>query len=182
MLTVILIGLGVSIDAMCVSITLGLTAPGFSRKQALMCAGYFGVFQMAMPLAGSLLAGTIKEYVDAFAPYISFFILALLGSKTILDSGKPEEFAGTELTHRRIIIMAVATSLDALAIGIGFTFMDVPLLSSCVIIGLITFCICLAGALLGGRLPVKSQKNAGILGGLVLIGIGVRILIQGVFL
>lgn len=181
MLTVILIALGVSIDAMCVSITLGLTVSSFRRKDALICALYFGAFQMLMPLMGSLLAGTVKEYVDAFAPYISFFILAMLGAKTVLDSGKPEELAGSELTHKRIIVMAVATSLDALAIGISFTFMDVPLISSCLIIGLVTFCICLVGGLLGERLPVKSQKNAGILGGLVLVAIGVRILIQGVF-
>ena len=180
MLDVILIGLGVSIDAMCVAITLGLTAPSYSRKNAFITAVYFGIFQMLMPLIGSLVGAGVRVYVDMFAHYISFIILAFLGIRTVIESGKPKDVNSGAVTHKRLLTLAVATSLDALAVGISFAFMQVPRLSSCIIIGLITFVICLAAGLLGSRLPLNSQKNAEILGGIVLIGIGVRILFEGV--
>jgi len=186
MLSILLIGISLSMDALAISITNGLTLKNFNFRHALWMGVYFGGFQFLMPLIGCLLGSTVSGYITAFGPYISFFLLAFIGGKMLLDSCRPgdEENGGMQtLSHKRLLAMAVATSIDAMAVGVSFAFMeDISLLPSCILIGCTTFVISFFGAMLGSRIPGLSGKKAGILGGLVLIGIGIKLLIEGVFL
>ena len=185
MLSILLIGVSLSMDAFAVSITNGITLKPFRLRYALWMGLYFGGFQFLMPLAGYFLGSSVSRYVDAWGPYISFFLLAFIGGKMLLDSLKPgEEDEGMQtLSHLKLLVMAVATSIDALAVGVSFAFMeDVRLLPACALIGCTTFVISFTGALLGSRIPGLSGKKAGILGGVVLIGIGVKLLLEGVIL
>lgn len=181
MLDILLIGVGLSMDAFAVSVTNGLTIPNYKCKHAAITAAYFGLFQGLMPLLGWLLGSTVSDIISAWGPYISFFLLAFIGIKMIVESVKGgDEKCETSLRHARLIVMAVATSLDALAVGVSFAFMSVPLFSSCLLIAAVTFVICFAGGILGSRVPGISCKAAGILGGCVLCAIGVKLLLEGI--
>ena len=186
MLSILLIGVSLSMDAFAISVTNGLTLKPFRLRYALWMGLYFGGFQFLMPLLGYLLGSTVSRYVDALGPYISFFLLAFIGGKMLLDSLKPGAEGGegmTSLSHARLLLLAVATSIDALAVGVTFAFLNgFRLLPSCVLIGCTTFAISVFGAVLGSRIPGISGKKAGILGGVVLIGIGIKLLVEGVFL
>lgn len=185
MLSILLIGVSLSMDAFAIAVTNGLTLKPLRLRYALWMGLYFGAFQFLMPLAGYYLGSTVSRYVDAFGSYISFFLLAFIGGKMLFDSLRPggEDEGMTTLSHGKLLLMAVATSIDALAVGVSFAFMDgLRLLPSCALIGCTTFVTSFAGALLGSRIPGLSGKRAGVLGGAVLIAIGVRLLIEGVIL
>ena len=183
MLQIILIALSLSLDAFCLSVTNGLVVRSFGLRHALLMGAYFGGFQFLMPLLGSFLAGTVSSYIGHFGPYISFLLLAFIGVKMIIEARKSDGEEGSSdggLTHRKLIVMAVATSIDALAVGITFAFMEIPLIASCIIIGVITFAVCVPAGMFGRKIPVKSGKTAEIIGGCVLVGIGIKILAEGV--
>ncbi len=183
MISILLIGVSLSMDAFAVSVTNGLTLKGFRPAHALWMGLYFGFFQFLMPLIGCLLGSTVSGYVSAVGPYISFALLAFIGGKMLLDSirgGEDGDAGMLSLSHKRLLALAVATSIDALAVGVSFAFMDVKLLPSCVLIGCTTFTISVAGAFLGRAIPNVSGEKAGVAGGLVLIGIGVKLLLEGI--
>ena len=186
MLSILLIGISLSMDAFAVSVTNGLTLKPFKTGHALWMGLYFGGFQFLMPLLGYLLGSTVSRYIMRFGPYISFALLAFIGGKMLLESvkGGGEDDEGMQaLSHKSLLAAAVATSIDALAVGVSFAFQeDVKLLPSCLLIGCTTFIISFGGAMLGSRIPGLSGKKAGIVGGLVLIAIGLKLLIQGVFI
>ena len=186
MLSILLIGVSLSMDAFAVSVTNGLTLKNFNFRHALWMGLYFGGFQFLMPLLGCLLGSTVSHYIMRFGPYISFALLAFIGGKMLLESIRPgeEETAGmTALSHKSLLAAAVATSIDALAVGVSFAFQeDVKLLPSCLLIGCTTFVISFGGAMLGSRIPGLNGRKAGIVGGLVLIGIGVKLLVEGAIL
>lgn len=183
-LSILLLGASLSMDAFAVSVTNGLTLKPFRLSHALWLGAYFGFFQFLMPLLGYLLGSTVSRFVTALGPYISFFLLAFIGGKMLLeglkkDGGEENEGMGT-LSHYRLLVMAVATSIDALAVGVTFAFQpEVPLLPACALIGCTTFVISFAGATLGSRIPGLSGNRAGILGGAVLVGLGVKLLLEG---
>ena len=188
MLSILLIGVSLSMDAFAISVTNGMTlTKPFRIRYAVWMGFYFGGFQFLMPLLGFLLGNGVKGYVEAWGPYISFFLLAFIGGKMIFDSlspGAEEETGMTALSHPRLLVMAVATSIDALAVGVSFAFMEdfQHLLPSCALIGCTTFILSFAGALIGSRIPGLSSRRAGVVGGVVLVAIGVKLLIEGVFL
>lgn len=186
MLSILLIGISLSMDAFAISVTNGLTLKNFNYRHALWMGIYFGGFQFLMPLIGFFLGSTVSSYVNAIGPYISFALLAFIGGKMLFDSlqgGEDEDDGMLTLSHKKLFAMAIATSIDALAVGVSFAFMeDVTLFPSCILIGCTTFVISFLGAMLGSKIPGISGKKAGILGGLVLIGIGVKILVEGVIL
>ena len=171
-------------DAFAISVANGLTLRPFRLSYALWMGLYFGLFQFLMPLLGCLLGSTVSRYVEAFGPYISFFLLCFIGGKMLLDSLHGEGESGMEaLSHARLLAMAVATSIDALAVGVSFAFMDgLRLFPACALIGCTTFVLSFAGAMLGHAIPGVSGRRAGALGGAVLIALGVRMLVTGVFL
>ena len=201
MFSVFLIGVSLSMDAFAISVAngMGLSAPrgdcrGPLLRAALWMGLYFGCFQFLMPVLGFFLGSGVSRYVEAFGPYISFFLLAFIGGKMLLDGIKGEgEEAMASLSHPRLLLMAVATSIDAFAVGVSFAFMEefraqtlagtLPhLLAACGLIGCTTFVISCGGAVLGSLFPGVSGKKAGILGGAVLIALGVKLLAEGVIL
>ncbi len=192
MFSIVLIGISLAMDAFAISLTYGLTVQGFRLRHALYLSAYFAVFQFLMPLIGCFLAGTVSDYISKLGPYISFFLLAFIGGKMLVEAFRhPEEASHSDekdgsiiakMYPGRLIALAVATSIDALAVGVSFAFMDVALIPSCLIIGGVTFVICVGGGMLGRYIPWLTGKRAEIFGGLILIGIGIKLLIEGVFL
>lgn len=181
MLDILLIGAGLSMDAFAVSVTSALTTTGYRLKHAATAAAYFGFFQGLMPLLGWLLGSAVSGIASAWGPYISFFLLAFIGIKMIAEALKGEGRAyPAELKPSRLLLMAVATSLDALAAGVSFAFMDVPLPAAVLLIAAVTFAVCFAGGVLGSRVPAIPCRAAGILGGAVLCGIGAKLLLEGI--
>lgn len=183
MLSVLLIGISLSMDAFAVTVANALTLRPFHSRDAVWSAVYFGGFQFLMPLAGALLAGTVSGRLMRFGPFISFVMLSYVGVKMILDALRPGEDGGAAaLDHPRLLALAVATSIDALAVGVSFAFSPPApgLWLACVLIGCTTFALTLLAAFLGGRLGRIQPRRAGILGGAVLLFIGVRLLLEAI--
>ena len=187
-LTAILLGASLSVDAFAVTVGEGLACPKNRLKNALKHSLYFGFFQALMPLIGFYLAGTVSGKIMSIGPYISFFMLAFVGGKLLVDSTKEKtedeknKAAEENFSHSKAVVLALATSIDALAVGVSFAFTESSVILPCAIIGVTTFVICALGGLLCAKLPKGSGKTAGIVGGLVLIGIGIKLLVEGVFL
>ena len=180
---VFLIGIGLAMDAFAVSICRGLGMRVLRLSRMLAVAFCFGVFQALMPVIGYLIGYNFKEYIVSFDHWIAFLLLLFLGGKMIFDVffDKDEECdcCGEEaLRLSQLIIMAVATSIDALAVGVTFAFNRVNILSAASLIGATTFAICFFGVFLGHQCGVKYKKKATLAGGLILVAIGTKILIE----
>lgn len=183
-LTDILLGASLSVDAFAVTVGEALANPRGRLRNSLWNALYFGAFQALMPFLGFELAGTVSVRLMALGPWISFFMLALVGGNMLLgalrgEEAKKKNAEGENFSHSRALLLAVATSIDALAVGVSFAFTASDIALPCLLIGLTTFGICALGGLLCARLPQNSEKAAGVAGGCVLIGIGLKILLQG---
>ena len=183
MLTVFLIGLSLSMDALSVSVTNGLCIKNIKIKQALLIALFFGFFQFLMPLIGFFAASLFGEYIEVVDHWIAFILLMFIGIKMILEA---RETKGCNdclkvLSIKILTLQAIATSIDALAVGVGLGALKVPLLSSCIMIGIITFVLCFMGVFIGKKAGDIFKGKAEILGGIILIGIGLKILIEHLF-
>lgn len=185
-----LIGVGLSMDAFAVSICKGLSMRKVDKKYMLVLAAFFGGFQALMPTLGWFLGSQFQTYITAIDHWIAFILLTLIGGKMILDvikeKGENEEVCpddSVRINLKEFFLLAVATSIDALAVGITFAFLQVKLASSVTIIGCITFCFTIAGVLIGNVFGTKFKDKATILGGVILIAIGVKILLEhlGIF-
>lgn len=185
-----LIGVGLSMDAFAVSICKGLSTRKVDKKYMLVLAAFFGGFQALMPTLGWFLGSQFQTYITAIDHWIAFILLTLIGGKMILDvikeKGENEEVCpddSVRIDLKEFFLLAVATSIDALAVGITFAFLQVKLASSVTIIGCITFCFTIAGVLIGNVFGTKFKDKATILGGVILIAIGVKILLEhlGIF-
>ena len=170
-------------DAFAVTVANAVTMRPLRRRDALWSAIYFGGFQFLMPLLGALLAGTVAGYMIRLGPFISFIMLAYIGVKMILDAVKPgeDEVPLDSLNHPRLLALAVATSIDALAVGVSFAFYPPTpgLWLSCAVIGCTTFVLTLLAVFLGSRFQNLHPRKAGIAGGAVLLFIGVKLLLEG---
>ena len=184
----ILFGVGLAMDAFSVSIANGLNEPKMPVRRMLLIAGTFAVFQTAMPLTGWLCVHSIAEAFQAFQPFIPWIALALLlfiGIKMIVEGRKEEKDGDDEevklLRGGALLVQGIATSIDALSVG--FTIAEytwVFALIESVIIGLVTFGICIAGVKLGKTVGMKLAGKASVFGGIVLILIGLEIFITGI--
>lgn len=179
----LLTAIALSMDAFAVSVCKGLGMRRMRYDQALVISLYFGVFQALMPLIGWLLGTSFSRYIQAFDHWIAFVLLAFLGGKMLWDVFHEKEdgeqkSAERRLDHRELFMLAIATSIDALAVGIAFACLDVNIWSSISIIGVTTLVISFAGVWIGNRFGNRFQKKAEIAGGLVLILIGVKILAE----
>ncbi len=179
----LLTAIALSMDAFAVSVCKGLGMRRMRYDQALVISLYFGVFQALMPLIGWLLGTSFSRYIQAFDHWIAFVLLAFLGGKMLWDvfhekEDEEQESAERRLDHRELFMLAIATSIDALAVGIAFACLDVNIWSSISIIGVTTLVISFAGVWIGNRFGNRFQKKAEIAGGLVLILIGVKILAE----
>lgn len=184
LLEIFLIGIGLSMDAFAVAICKGLAMPNkVDKKGALLIALYFGVFQAVMPALGWLLGSQFARYVTRLAPWIAFILLAWIGGNMVRESlskeEKEEEETGS-VSHKELLVLAVATSIDALAVGVTFSMLELAV-SIAVAVGLIgctTFVISLAGVYVGNVFGAKYKSKAEFVGGAILILIGVKILLE----
>lgn len=181
-LELFLIAVGLSADAFSVSVCKGLNMRKLNLKHAYVIALFFGVFQAVMPLLGYLLGMGFSEYIEKYDHWIAFVLLAFIGGKMALEAirekdGEAEEKTDT-LSIGELTVLAVATSIDALAVGITFAFLKVNILPSVLLIGVTTFALSLGGVLLGNRFGAKYKSKAEIAGGVILIFIGLKILLE----
>lgn len=186
MLQLLLISVSLALDAMAVSISVGMANPQAAWKQGLRMGLWFGGFQFGMPLLGFLLGRTLSSYIQTAAPFVAFALLAFVGGRMVLDSLQNKDCevprAAGALTARKLFALAVATSIDALAVGVSAAFMAFPLLLSCTVIGATAFLLSLLGAVVGRKLGCAFQRWAQICGGVVLILIGLKFLVERLFL
>ena len=182
----LLTAIGLSMDAFAVSVCKGLGMRKMRYDQALVIGLYFGVFQALMPLLGWLLGTSFSRYIQVFDHWIAFVLLVFLGGKMIIEAVRAEEEAepSNPFALGTLFVMAIATSIDALATGIvfrSFSFSTGKLLLAVGFIGSVTFILTLLGALGGKKLGEKFRKHAEIIGGIVLVCIGAKILIEHLF-
>ena len=181
---IFLIGVGLSMDAFAVSVCKGLGMHRVNYAHALVIALFFGVFQGLMPVIGWLVGSAFAVYVTAVDHWIAFALLAFVGGKMLWDAfhdeGEEEddETSTQRLDLRELFTLAIATSIDALAVGITFAVLQTPILPAIAIIGLTTFCLSWIGVIIGNRFGTKHEKKAEITGGVVLVLIGLKILLE----
>jgi len=183
-LEIILIAIGLSMDAFAVSVTLGLSVKKPSVKEVLIPGIYFGFFQALMPFIGYFAGISFAGKIQNYDHWIAFALLGLIGGKMIVEGFSKKEKQVNENPFRftNMFLLAIATSIDALAVGMTFSFFEVNIFSAIIIIGLITFCISLGGVKVGNLFGTKFRSKAEFFGGAVLILLGLKILIEHLFM
>lgn len=183
----ILFGVGLAMDAFSVSMANGLNEPDMPLKREVLIAGTFAVFQIIMPLAGWVCVRYISSLFEAFSrwiPWIALLLLLYIGGKMLIEGirkrGGEEE--STAVGFAGLMLQGIATSIDALSVGFTISELGIAMaVSEALIIGLVTFFICIAGLRIGRTFGTKLSKKASILGGSILIAIGIEIFITGIF-
>jgi putative Mn2+ efflux pump MntP len=175
---IFIISLGLAMDAFAVSICKGLSMTRMSWKKAAVIGTYFGGFQALMPIIGYLLGVGFQSKIAYMDHWISFGLLALIGINMIKESLEENESFDDKTDFRTMLILAIATSIDALTIGVTFAFLKVNIVSAAFIIGAITFAVSLTGVKIGNVFGDKYKKKAGIAGGIILILMGIKILVE----
>lgn len=187
---VLLTGVGLSMDAAAVGMTNGLNEPKMRLTKILLIALFFGVFQGVMPLIGYFAGTLFAEAVASIAPYVALVLLGFIGGKMIyeaLKKSKEEEETVKNLGVGALTVQAIATSIDALAVGIsllalnGIGALKVNIFAACAIIAACTFVISLAAVFIGKKFGAVLADKAELIGGIILVAIGLKIFIEGVF-
>lgn len=176
-----LIGIGLSMDAFAVAICKGLGMERINKRDTLLLALFFGGFQALMPLTGYLLGSRFASYIERWDHWIAFVLLAFIGSSMIRESREQEEEEiehGGSIRYRELFTLAVATSIDALAVGVTFAFLQVNIVPAITIIGCTTFVISIAGVYVGNVFGSRYKSRAEFTGGVILILIGLKILLE----
>ena len=183
---IFLTGIALAMDAFAVSICKGIKMKKLKWSHLVIIAIFFGGFQMLMPLIGWLLGSQLVQYIEKFDHWIAFGLLAFIGIKMAIESFKKEENEcdcckdAQKLDLKELFVLAIATSIDALAVGITFAlYPDVNIVSAISVIGIVTFVICSGGVLIGHKFGAKFKSKAEFLGGVVLVIIGLKLLIEG---
>ncbi|NOR76275.1 MAG: hypothetical protein GQ525_14105 [Draconibacterium sp.] len=180
LITFLLIGIGLSFDSFAVSVSCGLMKREIRFKQAVFIAFFLAFFQASFPVIGWLIGGTFKNLIASVDHWVAFVLLAFIGVKMIAEGAKKEgaltNFDPFKFTV--LIGLSVATSIDALVVGLSFGFLDMPILLPAIIIGVVTFIASMLGMLFGKNIPAKRSRQSLILGGVILISIGIKILVE----
>jgi len=180
LITIIIIAVGLAMDAFAVSIVSGSAYRQLNIKHAFRIAVFFGGFQAFMPLIGSLAGISVKEYLANYDHWMAFALLNAVGAKMIYESFKinpaKENFNPSNILV--LLVLSVATSIDALAVGITLSFLQVSIAIAVVIIGLVTFVLSYLGVLIGAKTGHFFENKIEALGGLILIGLGAKILFE----
>jgi len=176
----ILTAIGLSMDAFAVAVCLGLTLQKFSFKNALIVGLYFGIFQAVMPLIGYLAATLFADYIISYDHWIAFILLGFLGVRMIVGSFSKEDDnkLPAALTFKIMLPLAVATSVDAAAVGVSFAFLKVDIIPAVLLIGITTLTLSMIGVKIGNVFGDKFKSKAEFAGGVILILLGVKILLE----
>lgn len=183
----VLLGIGLAMDAFSVSLANGMSEPNMKIPRMCKISGVYSAFQFLMPLIGWVCVHTIVtvfSVFEKFIPWIALILLLFIGGKMLIETifKKEEEKKAAELSFGALIVQGVATSIDALSVGFTISEYKLPMaLLSSLIIGIVTFAICFGGLKLGKKIGTKLSGFAGILGGIILVGIGIEIFVKGVF-
>ena len=180
---IFLIGIGLAMDAFAVAVCKGLGMTKLNKKQTVTIAAYFGGFQGLMPLIGWILGIRFQDYITAIDHWIAFILLGIIGGKMIYEAIKEDsceviEEMDAPLKHKELVILAIATSIDALAIGISFAFLDTPIIPAVLMIGITTFILCIIGVVVGNVFGCKYKSKAELTGGSILVLMGLKILLE----
>lgn len=186
---IFLIGIGLSMDAFAVAICQGLSMKKLNLRHSAVIALFFGGFQAMMPLLGWFLGSQFAGYIQQFDHWVAFLLLGIIGFNMMREalSGDDEEeedcACGDRLDLKRLLLLAVATSIDALAVGVTFAFLAVPIFSAVGVIGCTTFVLSLVGVAVGNYFGARFKKQAELSGGIILILLGTKILLEhlGIF-
>lgn len=172
------IAAGLSMDAFAVSIGKGLSVPQAKPSQAVAVGVWFGGFQAGMPVLGYLLGSQFGSLITTYDHWVAFVLLALIGGKMILESRSADERVDPSFAFQAMLPLAVATSIDALAVGVSFAFLRVDIVPAVALIGVTTLVLSVVGLTLGNVLGARSRSRAELFGGLILIAIGAKILLE----
>lgn len=180
----LLLGMGLSMDAFAVAVCKGLSMKKINYRHSFVIAFFFGGFQALMPFIGYYLGKTFEKYITRIDHWIAFILLAYIGGKMVYDalSGEEEEetVCAEALDVKELFMLAVATSIDALAIGITFSFFkDTNIINNITVIGITTFIISFGGIFIGNKFGTRYKTRAEIAGGIILVLLGVKILLEG---
>lgn len=179
-ITVIFVAFALSMDAFAVSMCFGISAGEHKNRIAFKAGAFFGLFQAIMPLIGWSVGFYMKNIIETFDHWVAFGLLLVIGVKMLIEAAKDSSDKKQYDTNSLwvMLTLAVATSIDALAVGLSFAFLEIPILLAIAIIGLITFIISFTGVHLGKKFCYLLGNKAEIAGGIILIAIGMRILIE----
>ena len=180
-ISILMIGIGLSMDAFAVSLTMGMSTNKENKLKIACKAGlFFGLFQGLMPLIGWLLGIKFTQYIQKIDHWIAFGLLAFIGGKMIIESlkGNEEEDKEVDFSNKRFLILAIATSIDALAVGVSFAFLNVNIVFAAIVIACTTFVFSFAAVYIGRIFGEVLKSKSEIIGGIILVIMGAKILIQ----
>lgn len=181
LIELIILSVGLAMDAFAVSICKGLGMKKVTLKKAGIVGAYFGIFQAGMPLIGYLMGYRFQDKIKAIDHWIAFILLAIIGINMVKESlskDDEEEIEESDLSFKSMLILSIATSIDALAVGITFAFLKVNIIPAVIFIGIITLIISMCGVKIGNIFGDKFKSKAELLGGIILICIGLKILLE----
>ena len=179
LISLFIIAVGLSMDAFAVSICKGLAMQKINLRKAGIVGLWFGGFQALMPFIGYLLGSQFEQYITAIDHWIAFVLLGLIGASMIKEAlSKEEECANDSLDCKTMFLLAVATSIDALAVGVTFAFLQVEIVPAVSFIGIITFTLSVVGVKVGNIFGTKYKSKAELAGGIILIVMGIKILLE----
>lgn len=179
-LDLFILAVGLSMDAFAVSVCKGLSLGKIKPKHMCIAGAWFGGFQALMPLIGYFLGNFFAEMIEKYDHWVAFVLLAIIGGNMIKESFGKDEKVDSSMDVKSMLLLAIATSIDALAVGVTFAFLQVQIVPAVSFIGVITFIFSAVGAKIGSLFGTKYKSKAELFGGIVLVLIGIKILLEGI--
>lgn len=180
LLELFILAVGLSMDAFAVSVCKGLAMKQITFKNAAIVGAWFGGFQALMPLIGYFLGSFFAEMIEKYDHWVAFVLLAIIGGNMIKESFDKDEKVDSSMDVKSMLLLAIATSIDALAVGVTFAFLQVQIVPAVSFIGVITFIFSAVGVKIGSLFGTKYKSKAELFGGIVLVLIGIKILLEGI--
>lgn len=178
-ITLLILAIALAMDSVAVSIAIGSKYRDLQLARTLFIAGVFGFFQGAMPIGGYLIGVSFSQYVQAYDHWIAFILLCGLGIKMLYEAYKNEfDEEVTDLSNKTLVTLAIATSIDAMAIGVTFAFLQTDIWSASLVIAVVTFGLCVVAVYIGKKLGSMLENKVEMLGGAILIALGCKILVE----
>lgn len=179
-LDLFILAVGLSMDAFAVSVCKGLSLGKIKPKHICIAGAWFGGFQALMPLIGYFLGSFFAEMIEKYDHWVAFVLLAIIGGNMIKESFCKDEKVDSSMDVKSMLLLAIATSIDALAVGVTFAFLQVQIVPAVSFIGVITFIFSAVGVKIGSLFGTKYKSKAELFGGIVLVLIGIKILLEGI--